>query len=251
MEREDIIEIARRTGFGPEPEITLIKRTSTSARRLGIFSSSFNPLTIAHMEVMRMAAGAVGLDEVIALAGKTNADKSGYECPLEARIEMLLEGLSRCSDISVGLSSSAFFVDKVDAVARRYPPKTELFFIIGFDTFERVLDTEERYTALYHRRFANRADALQYLLSRSHLIVAGRWDKGLEEVRGLAGRDAGALAGRVLYLELAPELRGQSASEVRRRIRAGETVAGLVPLEVERYIDEHSLYKSQRVQEGD
>ena len=246
VEREDLIKLAECTGLGPEPEVTLIKRAGPSGKRLGVFSSSFNPLTIAHLEVMRAAAEGVGLDEVLALAGKTNADKSDYDCPLEVRIEMLLAGLSQFPNMSVGLSSSAFFVDKVDSLARHYPARTEIFFIVGFDTFERVLDSEDRYTTRYHRRFRGPADALNYLLSRSHLIVAGRLDKGREEVRRLVEREAAGLSQRIIFLEPASELRDRSAGEVRCRIEAGLPVNGLVPEAVERYIDQHGLYKRIR-----
>ncbi len=249
VDRNDLIAIVNRTGAGPAPEITVIQRRGGSAKRLGVFSSSFNPLTAAHIEVMRKAVRTAGLDEVMALAGKTNADKTAYECSLENRVQMLLAGLSRWPDTSVGLSSSAFFVDKIDALAREYPADTEFFFIVGFDTFERVLDAEDRYTALYHRRFAGREDALRRLLSQSYLIVAGRSDKGVREVRNLAEGAAGDMHGRIRYLDLAPEFRDQSASEVRRRIRAGETITGLVPEEVESYIHEHGLYESERVRE--
>ena len=243
VERNELVELIALTGLGSEPEIRLVSRAGDPGRRLGVFSSSFNPLTVAHIEVMRAAADAVGLDELVALAGKTNADKSSYECPLESRIEMLMAGLSYTANMSIGISSSAFFVDKVDAFARVYPPSTRLHFIVGFDTFERIIDVGQRYTASYHRRFAGREEALRHLLSACRLIVAPRLDKGFEEFQSLAARAPSGLEDRCVYLDLAPELRRRSSSEVRRRLAAGEPVTGLVPAAVERYIEEHRLYR--------
>ena len=159
---------------------------------------------------------------------------------------MLLAGLPKIPPITPALSSSAFFVDQIDSLASHYSPQTEIHFIVGFDTFERILDPEGKYVALYHRRFGDRREALRRLLSRSRLIVAGRSDNGLMEVRALAEREAGDLSDRILYSDLAPEIKSRSASEVRARIAAGLPVTGLVPEAVERYIDEHGLYRPRQ-----
>src|SRR5215472_1575940 len=75
--------------------------------RLGVFASSFNPVTCAHLELMRRAAEQYSLDEVIALAGILNADKTSYDCPLSDRLKMLLLAIPDDAPLSVGISSWA------------------------------------------------------------------------------------------------------------------------------------------------
>jgi nicotinate (nicotinamide) nucleotide adenylyltransferase len=226
-----------------EPHIELIKRAQVSGPRLGVFAASFNPITIAHIELMRRAASQFSLDETLALAGKTNADKNSYDCPLEERLRMLALTFANDAGVSMGLSSHAYYVDMVTAIERAYQPETCLHFIVGFDTFERVLDPEGRYTARYSRKFNNRAEALQYLLGRSRLIVAGRAGANYTNVRALVEREQAELGERILYLDFPSDLGERSATEVRSRVRAGQSIDGLVPPAVEAYIYERGLYR--------
>jgi nicotinate-nucleotide adenylyltransferase len=235
--------IIERVQTDGEPHIELIKRAEVSGPRLGVFAASFNPVTIAHLELMRRAASQFSLDETLALAGKTNADKSNYECPLEERLRMLALTFADDGGVSTGLSSHAYYVDMLTAFERVYPPETHLHFIVGFDTFERVLDPYERYTAKYFRRFNNRADALKYLLERSHIIVASRAGADHTHLRALIEREQPEFSERILYLDFPSDLGELSATKVRSRVRAGQAIAGLVPPAVEAYIYERGLYR--------
>jgi nicotinate-nucleotide adenylyltransferase len=242
MESERLTEVIGRVGVEGEPRVELIKRAKTSGPRLGVFSSSFNPTTSAHVELMRRAIEAFSLDEMLALAGKANADKPSYECSLEDRLGMLALTFADDARTSIGLSSHAFYVDMVDALRRDYP-QSDLHFVVGFDTFERVLDPGDLYTKRYNRHFSDRSEALDYLLSRSRLVVAARLGAGREAVRALLENQPERFRARVSYLDFPSDLGERSASEVRDLLRAGQSIAGLVPQAVERYIRERGLYR--------
>lgn len=243
MREDHLRKIIERVQTEGEPRIELIKRAGASGPRLGVFAASFNPITIAHIELMRRAASRFSLDETLALAGKTNADKNSYECSLEERLRMLELTFASSESASIGLSSHGYYVDMLAALERAYPPETDLHFIVGFDTFERVLDPDERYTAKYFHRFSNRADALRHLLDGSRIIVAGRAGADYGNVSALVEREPAVVSDRILYLDFPKDLGEHSASEVRRRVREGQSIAGLVPGEVEAYINERGLYK--------
>jgi nicotinate-nucleotide adenylyltransferase len=247
LDLELIDRLISRAAASRVPEIGFLNRVELPGPCLGVFASSFNPVTLAHLELMRGAAGQYSLDEMLALAGTRNADKTQYECPLGQRIQMLLLATREHPRLSVAISTSAFFVDMVDPVAANYPPGTEIYFITGFDTFERILDPEDRYTGRYHRKFQNRREALRYLLARSHLIVAGRKGRGAREWEALTKREAESLRtipeDRIQFMDFPEDLGERSSSEVRQRIRDGLGIAGLVPPAAERYIQEHGLYR--------
>jgi len=226
----------------PAPSIEILKHADTTGPRLGVFASSFNPPTIAHVELIRRAAEAYSLDETLALAGRTNADKILYECPLEDRIAMLELTFSDAPGVSIGLSSHPFYIDMLEAIERVYPAGTDLHFIVGFDTFERVIDPEDRYTARYYRRFHDRVDALQHLFARCSFIVAGRGGSGLDHVKKLIEDMTGATPQRIAYLDFPTDLGEISATEARKRLASGVPIGGLVPSRVEEYILEHRLY---------
>ena len=241
-------EIIERVKRGGDPSIQFIKRAELSGPRLGVFASSFNPTTVAHVELMRRAAREFSLDEMLALAGTSNADKLAYECPLEDRLRMLALTFDADPRVSVGVCSHAFFVDMIYALEHAYPRKTNLHFVVGFDTFERVLDREARYTQKYHRKFGDRARALEFLLARSRLIVAGRAGAGESDIRSLVEHDLPGLAERISYLDTPSDIGEMSATRVRDRAGAGLAVAGLVPPAVELYIKERGLYRGEKLQ---
>jgi nicotinate (nicotinamide) nucleotide adenylyltransferase len=225
-----------------EPRIAVVERAKTTGPHFGVFASSFNPPTVAHVELIQRAAQAFSLDEILALAGKTNADKIDYDCSLEDRLAMLPLAFAGEPRVSIGLSSHAFYVDMIDALEREYPAQTDLHFIVGFDTFERVLDAEERYTGRYYREFGGRVEALRYLFARCSFIVAGRAGSGSQNVRLLVDREPAVPSDRVLYLDFPADLGELSATEVRKRRREGRLITGLVPARVEEYIQQHGLY---------
>ena len=242
MEPERLREMIERIDVEGPPRVELIKRAKRSGPRVGVFASSFNPITSAHVELMRRAVEACPLDEMIALAGLANADKTSYECPLEDRLAMLALTFAGDARTSIGLSSRAFYVDMVDALRRDYP-QSDLHFVVGFDTFERVLDPEDRYTERYHRRFNDRLEALDYLLSRSRFVVAARLGAGRDEVQALLEREPERFRERVSYLDFPSDLGERSATEVRHLLRAGQPITRLVPDTVEQYIHERGLYR--------
>jgi nicotinate (nicotinamide) nucleotide adenylyltransferase len=239
LQMKDVINSAKR---GDQPTIQFIKRISANSRQLGVFASSFNPITTAHLELMRRAKEQFSLDEILALAGMANADKSQYECSLEDRLLMLELALQDTPQTSLGLSSHAFFVDILDALATAYDSQTELHFIVGFDTFERVLDSEDKYTKLYYRNFTARNDSLEFLLGRSRFIVAGRAGAKHREVDQLAAQLPVTLSERILYLDFPDNLAEQSATEARSRLRQGLSIKEFVPDRVARYIQKRGLY---------
>lgn len=234
-----IIELADPSG---EPRIEIARRAKTTGRRLGVFASSFNPPTTAHLELIQRASKAYTLDEVLALAGRANADKLDYESTLEERLAMSTIAFADQPRVSIGLSSHAFYVDMIDALVRLYAGETDLHFIVGFDTFERVLDVEDRYTRRYHREFSDRREALEHLFARSRFIVAGRAGSGLQSVRLLVENEPAIPLGRVLYLDFPADLGELSATEVRTRRREGRSITGLVPAPVDEYISRRGLY---------
>jgi nicotinate (nicotinamide) nucleotide adenylyltransferase len=225
-----------------KPAIGFLQKNAGNSNRLGIFASSFNPVTTAHVELMQQAKEQFSLDETLALAGMANADKSQYDCSIEDRLRMIELALQNTSQSSIGLSSHAFFVDMLDALDAAYDSQTELYFIVGFDTFERVLDPLDKYTKLYHRNFTDREDALAFLFARSHFIVAGRKGAKHQDVYKLASQLPVTLSERILYLDFPDDLAEHSATEVRMRLREGLSIKEFVPDEVARYIQMRGLY---------
>lgn len=246
MESVRFKEIIERAQKSERPSVEFIRRAAASGQRLGVFAASFNPITTAHLELINYASSQFSLDEMLALAGTANADKLSYTCSLEDRLEMLLLTFESESQVSIGISSHAYFVDMIDAIKPVYLPETELYFIMGFDTFERLLDRADQYTAKYNREFKDRSEALDFLFAYSRLIVAGRGGAGHKSINTVIKSEIPQYADRVFFLDTPDDLGERSATEVRESVQAGLSISGLVPTAVERYVIERGIYRTSK-----
>jgi nicotinate-nucleotide adenylyltransferase len=226
------------------PTIEVIRRVSEKIKvggRLGVFPASFNPLTVAHVEIVSQAQTHFHLDEILLLPGLANADKRAYEASLEDRVAMLLAAFEADPAISIGVASHAFFVDLTLAVKQVYD-EPDLSFIAGSDTMERTLDRDGRYYQRYFKPYTDRLQALEDLFSQSRFIVAARSEFAREDLDRLFVGNERTFLDRVYYLDLSEAARRISATEVRSRVRAGLSITSLVPEVVARYLDERGLY---------
>jgi nicotinate (nicotinamide) nucleotide adenylyltransferase len=240
---EQLSSLIEQVAASAEPTVAFIKRGDRATNRVGVFASSFNPPTTAHVELIKSAATKFELDQTIAIAGAANADKVTYECSLEDRLSMLLLTFDDDPTVSIGISSHAFFVDMTEALSKALPPAVKLHFILGSDTFERLVDPAGIYLRRYWRRFASSREALSSLLAHSRLIVAGRGSATRKDLNSLVAGIQRDFLERILFLDLPPDLRSRSATEVRRLIGRGQEIGGLVSKAVERFIIDRRLYR--------
>jgi nicotinic acid mononucleotide adenylyltransferase len=108
-----------------------------------------------------------------------------------------------------------------------------------------VLDLNELYTRRYHRRFGDRTEALRFLLERARLVVASRGASSRQEIAALLELEPREVAANILYLDLPSEIAERSATEVRDRVKRGQSIEGLVPPSVESYIAERGIYRNR------
>jgi len=149
--------LAQLNPLGP-PTATFIKRSANAIQsspssaewRVGVFSSSFNPFTIAHAHMCSEASLKFGFDELLLLINKQNADKPIFGTSLEQRLQMMEfidapELFAGCEavkipEITVGVSSHGLFVDQLHALQKLFPETTKFSFILGYDTVSRLFN---------------------------------------------------------------------------------------------------------------
>lgn len=266
----DLKELTQSMPYQGYPKIRFILKANLGIRsfrgKLGVFSASFNPPTIAHVEMVRKAQEIFHLDEVLLLVSPRNADKISYEATLEERLWMLLQMckgekvveskqkieskqpaaccLLPVDKISLGVCSHPYFTDMTQAIRACYPQETEIYFVVGYDTFERILDKEGKYYPHYYKAYKTREESLEDLFTTAHFIVIGRGKHGLDALNQLL-KDESNLGGlaKIHYLELPEPYPQISATEVRKQIKQGLSVEDLVPPEVLHYLEETGLYK--------
>lgn len=211
----------------PEPEIRFLKRAesgiSGAGQRLGVFSGSFNPPTVAHVWLCEQAQKQLQLREVLLLLTIVNVDKTQFDFSLEERVEMMTAVVKEHSSWSAALCSHGRFVEKAQAVTKAYPAGTEVWFIVGYDTLVRIFEP----------RFypdIPMDEALQRFFKIARLAVFPRGNFDEHAVSEFLQRpEVKPFADRIDILPTYPSLLWVSSTLIRQKMRLGESVDGLVP----------------------
>jgi nicotinic acid mononucleotide adenylyltransferase len=228
---QNVIEVTNSAGM---PQLNLVQKAkkgiSGPNQKLGVLPASFDPLTKAHV-AMVSEARKWGLDEILLLLDTRNADKKSFAASLEDRI-LLVTSFFKEEDVSVALSSHGLFLEKLRALKRLYPPSTRIYFLAGYDTILRVLDKK------YYR---DREAALDELFGGSEFLIAGRGDKGEKEILSLFEKEENKrFKSKIKTINIAP-FTFISATEIRRKIKRGESLEALMPEDILPFINE--IYK--------
>jgi nicotinate-nucleotide adenylyltransferase len=200
--------------------------------RTGVFGGSFDPVHNAHLDIAARAMEAAALDNLLFMPVYAQPFKLGADMSAGAdRAKMLrlaLKGDDRMdvTDVELARRGVSYTIDSLRAI--RDGGGEEIFFLLGADM---LLMLEK-----WHK-----ADEL---LREFSFIAARRPGSGDDGVTRMAESLRTRYGTRVILME--NDRMDISASEIRRRVRTGENITGLVPASVEEYIYEKGLYIAPR-----
>jgi nicotinate-nucleotide adenylyltransferase len=182
--------------------------------RTAFFGGTFDPIHRGHLAIASAAADAYALDQVLfAPVGRQPLKAEATVASFQDRLAMTR--LAVISDPRFAVS----------AVLTRDHPEDTLFALAGADSF----------LTLRHWRSPEK------LLSLAQWIVVSRPEFPLAESKLIPLSLNPAQRSRIHLLNTVHE--DVSASELRRRLRAGDPCAGLLPAPVADYIQTHHLYR--------
>ena len=180
---------------------------TAQARTVAIFPGTWNPPTIAHVEIARAALDRV--DEVVWAIPRMLPHKNWNGASFEQRCEMIRRVASAGNGFAAAISDGGLYIEMARATREAYGRGVEISIVCGRDAAERI--------------------------ERWNYGEAGVFEGMLREFRLLVAARAGAYAtdfphrGRIEKLELENSFDDVSSSEVRRRIAARENWESLVP----------------------
>ena len=190
------------------------------AATIGLVSGSFDPMTVAHAAL----AEALGVELVLLVVSPATLPKQpGAEAPLldlEARVASLSRYVASRGRLRVAVSSHGLFADQVVAASRRFPGAS-IVVGLGSDKVVQLFDP-----AFY----GDRDEALERLFSGAEVRYAMR--AGDEDRVRATLESEPRWASRIAQVDLSPEIAAISSGAVRRALRRGEDVRGLVPEEI-------------------
>ena len=196
-----------------------------SVRRLGVFGGTFDPVHLGHLIVAEQARTHLRLDHVLFVPANVS--------PLK-RSATAFSGGDRCKMVELALlDNPAFSVSRLDldrpgpsytvdtlAALREEHPQAQLFFVMGADSL----------ASLRQWRRPNEIIGL----SRIAVLRRPGTDVDLAALdRALPGLAAAVDVVETLQLDI-------SSTDIRRRLRRGQSIRYLVPNAVREYIMEHN-----------
>lgn len=208
--------------------------------KIGICGGTFDPFHRGHREPVLSVREAMGWDRVIYVPAFVQPFKQDRQAASAYhRFAMAVLGTEEDARLSVSpreleRGAVSYTVDTLEELRREYPEAT-LDWIVGDDNVGALLEWRSIDRIFELANFT--------VLSREH-DRAGAAASGLPEA--LAGRVAGEADGRGPHGAIVFARNGAvrvSATEVRRRARAGEPISDLVGPRISRYIDRYGLYR--------
>ena len=201
-------------------------------QRIGIFGGSFDPVHNGHLEIAEAALRKHKLDRVIFVPARLQPHKPNEpHASGEQRLEMIKLAIAdnpkfEASDCELRRPGKSYTIDTVKDFRSSLGADAELFLIIGSDGL---------------RDFA-RWHGVQELVGLCRIIVAARPNEPLGQMDSLCAVLPADRLAELNELSMPTTANPVSATEVRRRCAAGESIAGLVPARVEDYIARNRLY---------
>jgi nicotinate-nucleotide adenylyltransferase len=213
--------------------------------RTAVFGGSFNPIHYGHLLLADEVLEILSLDRVLFVPAKhpPHKDPSRLAAPEErlAMVRLATQGHRgfEVSDMELARSGPSFTVDTLAALAQ---PGQTLFLIVGSETFLDLLSWREpRRVAQLARLvivprvgspFDSESEIAQKVLREIGV------DGGFVTVDGGRVPERGVIVSRAASMPI-------SASELRRRVREGRSLAFRLPPVVEDYIRTRGLYLEQ------
>jgi nicotinamide-nucleotide adenylyltransferase len=189
--------------------------------RLGLLPGSFNPPTVAHIELATAGLRA-GLDTVLFVLSTLTVDKEVVTgAGLEDRL--LMVELQAGHDPRLGglVVNRGLYVEQAELARSTFPNVGEIVFLVGFDKIVQIFDP---------RYYADRDAALERLFGRARFLVALRGADGPTELAALLDRTENRrFADSVAPLELPASVRDVASSRLRAAIPDDRVLADQLP----------------------
>lgn len=216
-------------------------------RLTGILGGTFDPVHYGHLRPARHVMRQSGLDELRLVPGHQPVHRAPPVASPDQRLTMLRLALEEFPEFVVDerelrRGGPSYTHDTLTDMRREYPDN-HLCLMMGLDAFK-------GFTGWYR---------WQQILQLAHVLVMIRPGYGLtsqDEVSALLQRHSLATAaglraqpaGGILPVQVPAE--DVSSTAIRERLRRGQSVHGLLPSPVERWLHQHPVYSVQQQPES-
>ncbi|MBL8150628.1 MAG: nicotinate (nicotinamide) nucleotide adenylyltransferase [Blastocatellia bacterium] len=215
--------------------------------RIGILGGTFDPIHSGHVEIAQRVQTVFACDKVLLIPAyspphkpKSSISSSYHRYAMAVVATSQLEKLE-VSTVELEAPSQPFTVQTLEKLLAQFGSDTELFFVMGADSFKEL-------EVWWH---------YQKILSLSHLVVVTRpgYDFSVEErsrvlqtyiedLRGVNRIQCQNFSSPTVFITNLVE-RSISATAIRQTVAERKSLEGMVPKPVAEYISKYRLYQEK------
>jgi nicotinate-nucleotide adenylyltransferase len=216
--------------------------------RIGLLGGTFNPVHSGHLRAAQEVSRVFALDRVLFVPSYIPPHKQPAEAATPedrfAMVKLAVGGHPRfiASPLEIEAQEKSYSVITLEKVRALYPDAW-IFFILGIDAFMEI-DTWKSYRKVLEQCRFIVISRPGYDLGKARYALPEEyadWIHSLSE-SGTAPVEESLLR-RFRIFTVPIRAIAVSSTEIRRKIRQGETLGGLLPKAVEAYIRKHNLYQ--------
>ncbi len=223
-----------------------------SRNKVGIFGGTFDPFHYGHLNSMLTVADRYSLDKILAVPAYISPLRVQTQgSSADDRLNMLKLGVEANQDLlavdtrEMDRGGVSYTIDTIQSLIKENP-ETQFTLIIGMDQFIKFDQWKD----------------FDKILSLVDLVVTSRPGMDLPfslddwpmPVRSMIAdhdsKQAELKTGRTIYFSQLEDVEA-AGTELRKKIRVGQTIHGLVPPAVDEYVRQHKLYESVQRNIGD
>jgi len=214
--------------------------------RIGLFGGTFDPIHLGHIRAAEEVRSRLGLDRILFIPSNTPPHKRrAGMAPAADRLAMVRAALRgrpefAASAIEVASPRTSYSIVTLAKIRKRYP-SARLFFLLGADAFLEIKTWRE------WRRVLDQCVFIVITrpgtsLRAARAVLEPEYRDRMAAVAEAADLESGLQAGRtILFFRIAAL--PVSSTEIRRRVRDGRSIEGLVPGGVVARIHSAKLYQ--------
>lgn len=235
-------------------------RKREDVKRLVVAAGSYDPLSVAHVSLFREGLRAAreasqtdGLEETLILTSTAHFEKDvnlRENAAIYDRVHAQ-EGFARCEgNVSLGFFNKALFVDMSESIREAYP-NTDVYFIVGTDVMQKVLDSRG-----YQKIGLDSDETQRKLFAGSRFVVGQRKIETPQGERVVTLDDLKVMypnsvqySDRMIPIDLQNGYEGLeisiesvSSTLIRQKRNLGGNIGNLVAVGISQFVDKRSLY---------
>ncbi|MEW5900380.1 MAG: nicotinate-nucleotide adenylyltransferase [Acidobacteriota bacterium] len=215
-------------------------------KRIGLLGGTFNPVHSGHLRAAAEVVRIFSLSKVLFIPSMIPPHKQsaavGSAADRFAMVKLAVRGEPRfvASALEIESPKTSYSILTLGRVKSLYPGAW-VFFIVGVDAFLEI-ETWRSYREVLEQCHFVVTSRPGYRLSEARNAVPSSYSDRIMECR--KAESVGVEALRCFRIFLVPiKALDVSSTEIRRRVRQGISISGLVPEAVEAYILRKKLYQ--------